>query len=87
MFKIGFPTGRDSATFRDNGTEVSSLSRDKGTTGQAKNLTEGRDGLGQPKFGMGRAGTAKIRDRTRDKTGQSRKGRFKTEKGCSKTGK
>ena len=32
---LGFPTGRDSATFRDKGTEVSSLSRDKGTMGQA----------------------------------------------------
>ena len=53
-FKLGFPTGRDSATFRDNGTEVSSLSRDKGTTGQAKNLTKGRDGPGQPKSGTGR---------------------------------
>ena len=64
---LGFPTGRDSATFRDNGTEVSSLSRDKGTTGQAKNLTKGRDGPGQPKFGTGRAGTAKIRDGTQDR--------------------
>ena len=53
-FILGFPTGRDSATFRDNGTEVSSLYRDKGTTGQAKNLTKGRDGPGQPKFGTGR---------------------------------
>ena len=42
--KLGFPTGRDSATFWDKGTEVSSLSRDKGTMGQAKNLTKGRDG-------------------------------------------
>ena len=50
---VGFPTGRDSATFRDNGTEVSSLSRDKGTTGQAKNLTKGRDGPGQQKSGTG----------------------------------
>ena len=49
--------GRDSATFRDNGTEVPSLSRDKGTTGQAKNLAKGRDGPGQPKFRTGRAGT------------------------------
>ena len=80
MFLLGFPTGRDSATFRDNGTEVPSLSRDKGTTGQAKNLAKGRDGPGQPKFGTGRAGTAKIRDGTRDKTGQSRKGRSKTGK-------
>ena len=55
--------GRDSATFRDNGTEVPSLSRDKGTTGQAKNFAKGRDGRdsqnsgqdrpGQPKFGTG----------------------------------
>ena len=37
--------GRDSATFRDKGTEVSSLSRDKGTTGQAQNLATGRDGI------------------------------------------
>ena len=57
-FGLGFPTGQDSATFWDNGTEVSSLSRDKGTTGQAKNLANGRDGPGQPKFGTGRAGTA-----------------------------
>ena len=67
---LGFPTGRDSTTFRDNGTEVSSLSRDKGTTGQAQNLAKGRDGPGQLKSGTGRAGTAKIRDGTRDKTGQ-----------------
>ena len=78
MFELAFPTGRDSATFRDIRTEVSSLSRDKGTTGQAQNLAKGRDGPGQLKSGTGRAGTAKIRDGTRDKTGQSRKG-------CSKT--
>ena len=40
---VGFPKGRDSATFRDKGTEVSSLSQDKGTAGQAKNLAKGRD--------------------------------------------
>ena len=39
---VGFPTGRDSTTFRDNGTEVSSLSRDKGTMGQAQNLATER---------------------------------------------
>ena len=70
-------TGRDIATFRDNGTEVPSLSRDKGTTGQAKNLAKGQDGSGQAKSGTGRAGIAKNRDRTRDKTGQCRKGRSK----------
>ena len=65
---------------RDNGTEVPSLPRDKGTTGQAQNLAKGRVGPGQPKFGTGRAGIAKNRDGTRDKTGQSRKGRSKTRK-------
>ena len=39
---IGFPTGRDSATFWYKGTEVSSLSQDKGTTGRAQNLAAGR---------------------------------------------
>ena len=34
MFNLGFPTGRDSATFRDSGTGKTFLSRDKGTTGQ-----------------------------------------------------
>ena len=42
---LGFPTGRDSGTFRDKGTEVSSLSRDKGTTGQAQILPPGRAGI------------------------------------------
>ena len=58
-FKVAFPTGRDSATFRDKGTEVSSLFRDKGTTGQAQNLAMGRDGPGQ---------LVKIWDGTRDGT-------------------
>ena len=61
------------------------MSRDKGTTGQAKNLAKGRNGPVQLKFGTGWAGTAKIQDGTRDKTGQSRKGCSKTGKGCSKT--
>ena len=51
---LGLPTGQDSATYWNKGTEVSSLSRDKGTMGQAKNLTKGRDGPGQPKSGTGR---------------------------------
>ena len=51
---LWFPIGRDSATFHDKGTEVPSLSRDKGTTGQAKNLGKGRDRPGQPKSSMGR---------------------------------
>ena len=36
IFMSKFPMGRDSATFWDNGTKVPPLSRDKGTTGQAK---------------------------------------------------
>mgnify|MGYP001286234521 CR=1 FL=1 len=51
---LAFPTGWDRETFWDNGTEVPSLSREKGTTGQAKNLAMGWDGLGQPKTGTGR---------------------------------
>ena len=43
---------------RDNGTEVPSLSRDKGTTRQAKNLAKGWDGPGQPKY---RTGTKRVR--------------------------
>ena len=45
-YELGFPTGRDSATFWDNRTEVPSLSRDKGTTVQAKNLAK-RDRTGR----------------------------------------
>ena len=52
--KLGFPTGRDSTSFQDNGTEVSSLSRNKGTTGQAQNLAKGRDLPGQAKSRTGR---------------------------------
>ena len=43
---LGFPTGQHSATFWDKGTEVPSLSRDKGTTGQAQNLAMGWGGPG-----------------------------------------
>ena len=77
-YKVGFPTGQDSATFWDNRTEVPSLSWDKKTTGQSKNLAKGRVGPGQSKVGTGRAEIAKIG--TRDKTEQSRKGRSKTGK-------
>jgi hypothetical protein len=38
-----FSTGWDSATFWDKGTEVSSLSQDKGTTRRAQNLATGWD--------------------------------------------
>ena len=65
---LGFPTGRDSATFRDSGTAKTFLSRDKGTTGQ-KFLhcpgTKGqrdklkilpRDGTGRDSQNLGRDG-------------------------------
>ena len=62
-YKLGFPTGRDSATFRDSGTGKKNLSRDKGTRGQ-KFLHCPRT-KGQPQnLTTGRAGTAKIRDGT-----------------------
>ena len=51
--------GRDSATYWDKGTEVPSLSRDKGTMGQAQNLATGQDRSGQP---------VKIRKGMRDET-------------------
>ena len=99
-YRLGFPTGQDSATFRDSRTGKTFLSRDKGTKGQ--NFlhcpgTKGKrdmlkilpqDGTGQAgnaKIRDGRAGTVKIRDRMQDKTGQSRKRHSKTGKGYSKT--
>ena len=52
-FGLAFSTGRDSPTFWDKGTEVPSLSRDKGTTGQAQNLAKGRDSLSRSEMGRG----------------------------------
>ena len=57
--KLGFPMGRERASFRDKGTEVPLLSWDKGTTEQAQNLAKGRDRPGQP---------VKIQDAGRDGT-------------------
>ena len=48
VFILGFATGQDSANFQDKGTEVPTLSQDKGTTGQAQNLAKGQDGPGNP---------------------------------------
>ena len=58
-----------------------------GTKGQARNLTKGRDRPGQPKFGMGRAGIAKIRDGGQDrpemlKFGMDGPGQSKSGTGC-----
>ena len=52
-----FQRDRTMQLFWDKGTEIPSLSRDKGTTGQAQNLATGWDGSGQPvkiRDGMGR---------------------------------
>ena len=48
--------GCDSATFQDKGTEVPSMSRDKGKTGQAQNLAKGRDGTGRDSLSKSRMG-------------------------------
>ena len=72
QFKLAFPTGRDSETFRDNGTDIPSLSLDKGTTGQAKNLAKGRDRSGQPKSGTGRDSQKPGRDAGQNGTEQER---------------
>ena len=46
LAKVSNGTGQCSATFRDKGTEVPSLSWDKGTTGQAQNVAYERAGMG-----------------------------------------
>ena len=65
--KLGFPTGRDSAIFRDSGTGKKILSQDKGTMGQKFLHCPGTKGQRDkleilPRDRTGRAGTAKIRD-------------------------
>ena len=46
--QLGFPMGRDSATFWDKGKEIPSLYRDKRTTRQAHYHAPGEDWPGQP---------------------------------------
>ena len=70
--KLAFPTGRDSETFRDNGTKVLSLSRDKGTTGQAKKLATGRDGTAKIREGTGRDNKNPRRDTGKNGTEHKR---------------
>ena len=55
-YKLGFPMGRDSATFWNKGTEVVLRQRDNE---KAQNLSTGWDRSGQP---------VKIQDRARDGT-------------------
>ena len=61
--EVAFPTEQDSVTFQDKGTEVPSLSQDKGTTGPAQNLATGRN-----RSGHGSGMPDKIWDGTRDRT-------------------
>ena len=51
-YESGFPTGWDSATFWDKGTEIFSLSREKGTTEQAHHGT-GRAGIASQNLAIG----------------------------------
>ena len=80
---------RDSATFQDKGTEIPSLSRDIGTSGQAQNLAEGRDGPGEPVKIWGRTRDWTVPDFDspylpvlQDKMGQSIKGCLKQDLNC-----
>ena len=70
VLKLGFPTNQTefscSAGQRDNGTDVPSFSRNKGTTGQAQNLAMCQDGPGQDKHFF----FVKILYRTQDRMGQ-----------------
>jgi hypothetical protein len=43
--RLVFPTGQESATFWDKGSEIPFLSGEKGTTGQTKNLAIGQSGI------------------------------------------
>ena len=61
VFRVVFPTKRDSATFWD-----------KGTTEQAKNLAKGWDGPGQLKSGTGWDSRNPGRDAGQNRTEQKR---------------
>ena len=91
-FQLGFPTGRDGATFRDSGTGKTFLSLDKGTTGQKFLHCPGTKGQWDKLKILPWDGT--VRDSQnpgRDGPGQPKSGtghgtkRDRGEKGCSKT--
>ena len=81
--EVGFPTGRDSTTFRDSGTGKNFLSRDKGTTGQKFFHCPGtkgqwdnlkilpRDGPSQDSQNSGRDGTGRDSQKPGRDTGQN----------------
>ena len=76
-FQLGFPTGRDSATFRDSGTAKTFLSRDKGTTGQKFLYCPGTKGQRDklkilPRDGTGRDSQNPGRDAGQNGTEQKR---------------
>ena len=75
--ELGFPTGRDSATFRDSGTGKTFLSRDKGTPGQKFLHCPGTKGQWDklkilPRDGTGRDSENPGRDAGQNGTGQKR---------------
>ena len=73
--KLGFPTGRDSATFRDSGTGKTFLSRDKGTTGQKFLHCPGTKGQRDKLKILPRDGTGRDSQNSgRDGPGQSKSG-------------
>ena len=80
------------ATFRDKGTEVTLMSQDKGTTGQAQNLTKGQVGPGKHVKIQNRMRDGTVRDFDSlsrlvpgNKTGQNTNGHSITGKVHSKT--
>ena len=80
--------GKDAKNQNELGFPTMQLFGIKGQRDKLKILPRagtGWDGPGQPNSRTGQAGTAKIRNRTWNKTGQSRKGCSKTVSGCSKT--
>ena len=56
QINLGFPMACDSATFQDKGTEVLSLSRDKGKAGLPQNLAKGRGGTSRDSLSKSRTG-------------------------------
>ena len=69
---LGFPTGRDSATFRDSETGKTFLSQDKGTPGQKFLHCPGTKLKILPQDGTGRDSENPGRDTGQNGTGQKR---------------
>jgi hypothetical protein len=83
-----FPTGQDSANFWEKGQNFLHCPGTKGQRDRLKILpTDGtnQDSMSKSKYGTVQDFDCLSRPVLRDKTGQSRKGRSITGKGCSKT--